>query len=524
MARGLYRFYLYAISSALLIFVVIATDPLLAMLLAYTPLQGIYSGPPTRSALVQALVFALVSWLIAGTLGGLHYWLIRRDMRNDPAAGTSAIRAFFLNITETVGVLIAVGMIGFGAIDNRAHNPNTDVTWAVATGLLTLAAVLLLELERRRVPAQKGAALIFQRLHLFGTQAILLFFFTGAFLNNFRFLIKELFFSNTNLCVDSYCPTYNSGGLALTLFWFAICWLAYGLATSRDTSRNVRMVMHGASLAFGTGYGLFGVFTGLDLLLSPLFKISVQLRDVLGFSAPYDFFSPLLLGLLITTAYSLLLHDVSRRGLIEARVRELIEWAIAAVLMAILFWSGIGYALYNLVQTLAPTPLVPDGESWAATLALVISGVGYIPLGLYIRHCKILNPAAATWTRRGFVLLLLSAGVLALVIGSAIALYAWGTSLLGSPISNWPQTAHVGLAIAIVGAIVTGIYLWSAQKEQLLTRHARTDEPPTPAPPVPAGPETLEKILDELLAGHISREEAATRIRALESFSVALPG
>src|SRR5690349_17906120 len=98
MARNLYRFYLYAVFLAMLIFAAVAIDMFLQTFLALTALRGTYSSSPTNAALVQVTVFFVVSWFVAGLLGGLHYWLIRRDMQNDPAAGHSAIRAFFLNI------------------------------------------------------------------------------------------------------------------------------------------------------------------------------------------------------------------------------------------------------------------------------------------------------------------------------------------------------------------------------------------------------------------------------------------
>jgi hypothetical protein len=53
-------------------------------------------------------VFAVVAWVIAGALSGLRYWLIRCDIQSDPTTGASAIRTFFLNITEAVGIALAV--------------------------------------------------------------------------------------------------------------------------------------------------------------------------------------------------------------------------------------------------------------------------------------------------------------------------------------------------------------------------------------------------------------------------------
>lgn len=515
MARSLYRFYLYTIFIALVIFAVVVTAQLLSTLFALTPLRGTYDSPPTHAELVQSLVFAIVGWIISGTLGGLHYWLIRRDQRSDPSAGASAIRSFFLNATEATGVLMVVSLIGFSVLGTWAYTEGGGSS-SIGVALPTLAMVLLLEWERRRFPAAKGAALVFQRLHFFGVQSILVALLAGVFINNtFRPLISLLFFGGQGQCSGDYCPSYNATGLTVMLLWFIAGWLVYCWLTRDDSSRIVRMIMHGSSLAFGAGWTLYGVFVAFELILRALFKLPVTLPDILGISAAYDFVSPLVLGILITSIYHLLLRDVSQRGLLEQSTRWLTEWAIGTVLLAGTFWGGAGYGLYNLLQTIAPSPAAPDSQAWVTTLALLITGLSYIPLDLYIRRRFALDPAGAMGPRRGLVLALLAAGIMALAIGGSVALYAWGTSLFGSPITNWPQIAHAGLATAIVGTLVIGIYIWPVRGEHLLSRPAKIDQPPIPE--TPTTPATIESILDELLAGRLSREEAATRIRALSS-------
>lgn len=521
MARSLYRLYLYAIFIALTIFAVISTAQLLSTLFALTPLRGQYDSPPDQTALIQALVFAIVGWIISGTLGGLHYWLIRRDQSSDPAAGASPIRAFFLNITEAGGVLTVVSLVGFSLIGNWAYNSGYDVSWSAGAALPTLAMVVLLELERRRFQARKGAALVFQRLHFFGVQLILLFLLAGSFLSAFRPLIDGLFFKGRDVCSGGYCPAYNLLGLGSMLLWFIACWLIYGLATHQDTSRVTRLIMHGASLAFGIGFILGSVFVALELALRPMFNISVGLSDVLGYNASYDFASPLVLGILVTIIYHLLLRDVSQRGMIKQQTRRLTGWAIATVLLAGAFWWGCAYALYDFLQAIAPSPTGPDNPAWITAIALVITGLAYIPLDFYIRRRFTLDPTATMGPRRGLVLVLLGASILALAIGGAMALYASLTALLGSPLSNWPQIAHAGLAAVIVGAIVAGTYLWSTRGEHLFTRQPGS-QPPTLAAPL-TSTTTIENILDKLLAGKISREEAAIQIRALSIKPVPVP-
>src|SRR5438046_9514739 len=113
MARNLYRFYLYAIYISLLIFIAIVTGQMLNTVLDLTPLRGPFTSAPAGQEIVQSVVLAVLAWVIAGALVGLHYWLIRRDIRHDPAAGASAIRSFFLNITEAIGIALAVPIVGF---------------------------------------------------------------------------------------------------------------------------------------------------------------------------------------------------------------------------------------------------------------------------------------------------------------------------------------------------------------------------------------------------------------------------
>ncbi|HXR64323.1 MAG TPA: hypothetical protein VN729_00255 [Ktedonobacteraceae bacterium] len=520
MARNLYRLYLYIIFIALSLFAVGVTAQLLTTLFAFTPLRGSYAALPTQAALVQSLVFAIVGWLISGALGGLHYWLIRRDMKQDQAAGESAIRSFFLNMTEAGGILVVVPLIGFMALGNWAYNNGGDVSYAIGTALPTLLMVLLLELERRRTQVREGAALVFQRLHFFGVQLILLFFVASAFMTGFRPLIDILFFSRRGMCGNEYCQSYHFAGLALTLFWFVACWLIYSLLTSRDSSRLLRMIMHGASLAFGIGWTLYGAFVAFEVFLSPLFRISVGFKDVMGSFPSHDFVSPLALGIFSTAIYHLLLRDISRRDLIEHSTLLLSEGTIAALLAATAFWAGCGSLLYNLLQWLAPSPTVPENSAWLAALAVLVTGLVYVPLDLIIRRHFALHPDNAIGPRRSLVLALLGAGILAFAIGGVIALYAWGTALLGSPLNSWPQIAHSGLAATIVGAALIAIYVWPLRGEHLLARSSKTAQPP--APEVPPATTTIEDILDELLAGHITRPEAAARIRSLHGTATLL--
>lgn len=195
MARNLYRFYLYSVFIVLVIFAAIALGQLLNTLLLFVPfLRSSYENAPDAAHITQTLVFALVSWAIAGMLGGLHYWLIRRDIGNDPAAGGSAIRSFFLNITQAIGIAVAVPFIGFSVLGQLAYTQQYGLVSILSFTLPTLLVVVLLELERRRTQVTAGAALAFQRLHVYGVQLLFLIMLAFTWERNVNSFIDVLFF------------------------------------------------------------------------------------------------------------------------------------------------------------------------------------------------------------------------------------------------------------------------------------------------------------------------------------------
>jgi hypothetical protein len=542
MLRNLYRFYLYSIYIALLVFVAVITGRLLDALLSLTPLHGSYSSVASQAEVVQALVFAVVTWIIAGVLGGLHYWLIHRDMRSNPSAGTSAIRSFFLNVTEAVAILIAAPIIGFTVFNDLGFYEGTDVASPLSYALPALAIFGLLEWERRRTEMRSRAALAFQRLHLYGVQIFLLSYVSFACFNVIRPLVDGVIFGG-NVAFEqcrSYpgvvsCQHPNLLYLIISLLWFVALWIGYGWLARDDKARLIRLILHGASFAYGVGFLLSGIFFAARLLILPLFNTPAALVDIVGAGAQYDFLSRLLLGVLVAVVYYRWLKRAGREGMIDEDTLILTEIAIADVLSAVSFWWGCGSLLYNLFQTLTPIPNAPDAQSWAAALAFVVAGLGYIPLDLSLLRRNVREAATASGPRRGAVLALLGGGILALAIGGATALYAWMTALLGSAIANWQIVTHTGLAAFVVGLVMAGVYLWFARREHLLGAHHKqqtttavspaddeaTDSVSASSTEVVA-PTTIEGVLDELLAGKITRDEAAERIRALSNVPVSV--
>src|SRR5947199_4164087 len=100
--RSLYRFYLYTVFILLSVYATYTCQQLLSTLLLLTPLRASYETMPSSSDVVQSLTLALVSLVVILLIGGLHYWLIRRDIAQNAEAATSPIRSFFMYITEGI--------------------------------------------------------------------------------------------------------------------------------------------------------------------------------------------------------------------------------------------------------------------------------------------------------------------------------------------------------------------------------------------------------------------------------------
>jgi Domain of unknown function (DUF5671) len=512
MLRALYRFYLYAVSIALLIFIVVALSRLLTTLLAFTPLRGKYGPIPDRAEVVQSIFFAIIALVIGGGLVGLHYWLIRRDIDGDPAAGMSGIRSFFLNITEGIGVLLAVPLIGFFVIGNFTQPSGAYVVVPAAIAIPTLALVGLLEVERRRIRVNGGVALAFQRVHLYSVQIVLLIFLAVAWFSDVKPLVDGVFFGGnaTKESCKYYCTYYYSVfALAASLLWFLAAWLAYGWMVKDDDPSLLRLVLHYLQFTAGLVFVIAGLYLGVEVILLFFFQQVVALKDVLGPYAPYDFVSPLTLGIVVVITYNVLLQLAVQQGLIERRVQFLTECTIVAILAAGAFWWGGGTLLYNTFQVLAHTAELPDSHAWVSGIALMVVGAGYVGLDVYLSQRRKVEPVQAAGPRRGLVFALLGGGILAFAIGGVTALYAWVTALFGSPLNNGQVIINLGLAAFIVGVFLVGIYLWASLREQLFSN--LVEHPTVEAKSMVA----VEGILDDLLANKITRDEAVARIRAL---------
>lgn len=537
MARQLYRVYLYVVSIALLIFGAVSVGVLLATLLSYTSLRGSFRSAPESNELVQRLVFAIVAWLIAVLLGGLHYRLIRRDMTSHPAAASGGIRSFFLNMTEGLAALVAVSAVSnaFNALASRDPSGGVqDTTALFSMGIAALLVALMLEIERRRSVPAAGTPTVFQRLHLFGVPLIVLLMTAFMVWDSAMrttvaaVLLRARVYSPLD---PSACAPFPSakgsviqGPCALpdvTFLWLAVLVMGGALAlyatlARGDTRSLIRTVAHLGSAAFGLLFVLIGLDRGIELLLRAIFGATVGWGDIAHpWNAPYDFISPLTFGLLVCAAYGLWLRAERAYSPLGVEGTTRTMEAVAAAMLAVPFWWGIGRVLDTSFQWLGlgagAGRTVP--EQWAASLALLLTGLAYIPLAIRL----FLQGESAGAPRRGFILALLAGGVVTGAAGLAVTLYTVVTAALNVPLNNWQQVARSGTAALVVGVALAAIYGWIAMREHTiepLFAH-REAAAPTSTQPATGATDTIEQVLDAYAAHTLSRNEATERIRDL---------
>ncbi len=444
MLRGLYRFYLYTVFIAMLLFAANGVYGLLQTALAQTLFKDSYATITTANT-IQAVVFAVIALLTAAIFGGLHYWLIRRDTRNDPAAGNGGVRAFFLNAVELVSMPLAVGTGGF-TIAGLGEQYSGGASYGVAVAITSLAVWAVVEGERRRVPASAGAALVFQRLHFYGVQLVLLFILASIWIRGVGILIDDLFFGGRGTGMPvcggfTACQGPNLLSQVVGVLFVLAFWLSYGWLSRKDTESILRRALHFISFGLGTIALLVGIYRGATLLLLAILHAPINPTSVSGPYAEYDIVTPLTLGLLVIGVYLYWLRNAAHTT--EERVAvSLTAHAIATALMGVSFWYGIGLLVFNLLEQAIPSNIAITTENWANAIALIIAGIAYIPFDILLRRRS--ERASYAAPLRGFVFALFGGGILTSAIGGATALYAYSTSLLGSPLNVWCELEKRG--------------------------------------------------------------------------------
>lgn len=551
MVRTLYRIYLYTVWILLLILAVVATSIFLGTLLSTTPLGGQFEQQPTQQTLTQQAAFLVIAWLIAATLGGLHYWLIQRDMRDDPGAGRGPVRSLYLNYFEANAMLVAAPATA-AALTSLGGDQGGGEAQLLAVGVVSFGFFALLELERRRTTAAPGGAITLQRLHFYGVHLILLFVATYFWLEALGQSLSTVFINTGQLaspCTSdaifngSCYPGYPPPAPHLEWLWVGAIVASlpialYAYAMRADTRSNLRQFLHFVCY----GYGIVWVLVAIDRL-AQLLILAARGRNITAVSVitQYDFVSPAIFGLVVVALYVLWLGRDALLGPMGAHTLGLTVLALTAGILAVPFWIGCGTLLYDVLERYTSGGVTITTDEWASSAALLITGLGYVPLAVRLRQRS--RADARATPRRGLVLALLAGGTLTAAVGLAVTLFAIVTASVGAPLDHWQDTVRSGGAALVIGLVLAGIYAQRALAEGIFRRQgagaseseaaqtqpamripngtaAAPSAPPAPPAAVtpsaaPARDVPVEGVLDDLLAGKLTRDEAAAHIREL---------
>jgi hypothetical protein len=535
-ARAVYRIYLYVMFLVMLGLGAVSVGLLLGTWLLQTPLRGQDQSPPDHTTLVQQATFGLIGLAVGLGLSGLHYWLIRRNIADEPTAATGAVRALMLNLAQAITVPFAL-FAGVGVLGILATSGVAGIATTLTITLVALAVFVLLQLERGRAQPAPGAPIVLQRLHVYGVQTV--FFLLAAGLTYLTFALYDtvqlVFVAQgaiPNPCDEFLAPGSPSCNLSghvvgdwLAVAWVAAGWLLYAWLGHGDGRSALRQVAQYLGFAVGVGYAIVGVGLVATLVLQALLAgIPITAQH---FVNEVNFVPPTAIGLVVMLGYGLMLVRHAPETAIGRSGTETGLMALAGALLAVPFYGSLIASIYGLVEYVAPGGQPPDRAMWASILAVLVAGLAH-PLLAYLLRMRS-APGALIGPRRAFTLALLAAGGLAGAGGLVSALYLVVTAALGTPVTdNWQPAARIAGVFTLVGAFVAGLHLWRVLTERKLVEQPIPATPSAPgAPAMPTRPveaagsgatpgaDSVESVVDGLLAGRLSREQAMAQLHAL---------
>lgn len=525
MARGLYRAYLYVVTIALAVFLTFSLSGLLGSLLRLTPLHGQYGQATTGADVTQSVVLALVTLIIVAGLGGLHYWLIRRDMASDPKPGESGVRAFTLNLALLASTLVAV-FAGATALSQFDLTFQNEVASPLAGAIGALGLTLALSWERSRATPTRGAALVFQRLRIDGL-GLILALITLSYLSSAVYRTENLIgnVSGAIPCTATQ-PTEPFNGLYLPTCvgsdligaWAAavlviVVWLVYLFRAGLQ-----RTLIRPVFLLLGFAAGVIALIVGLQRIVEYLLRLVTATAGAQpDYFNQYNAAPTLVFAALALAVYGWRLTRSAAHEPLDQPTTRLTMRAVGGVIFAGPFWVGAWMLLNNAFIHYFPGGQ-PTDTNWHQAIATVIAGLAYVPLALWLGASS--RAEGIKGPRRGFVLVLLAAGALVTAGSAATLIYSVVTATLGVPLPNWQDIARQAGAALIVGLALGGLYLWLAAREGQFTRAPRPQVEPAVAGEAGAlasadGHAALDDVLAQFQQGGLNQAEAAERIRAL---------
>jgi hypothetical protein len=357
---------------------------------------------------------------------------------------------------------------------------------------------------------------VLQRLHLYGVQLIVLIAAMSIWTTAISTTV-QVAAGRYSTYAPTPCYMYPSSpepascaqstpllGPWLAVLWTVVVWALYFLLSRRDSHSVLRTVAQFSGFLVGLIGVLIGVQRAVELGLRLAFGLETSFFQALATS--YDFLPPLLFGAVVLAGYGVWLERDSAKNPLGEVGTELTTLAVTGITLGFAFYSAV-IALLDQLGEASFAGAAISTTTLAANLALLFTGLAYPLVAIELRRRT--TQDAPIGPRRAYVLAGLAAGALAAAIAGAIALYLLISALLGSPVgTDWPAKARLAAEVLVVGAFITGIHLWRA-----LAEHSFSARPAVAAQTPGGSSESVEGILDELLAGKITRDQATARLK-----------
>jgi hypothetical protein len=535
-ARTLYRIYLYIFTAVLIIFAASVLGIFLGTVFQFTPLRLDFETPPDVNQLKQMTTLLVIALVVALALGGLHYWLIRRDIAQDPDAARGPVRALVLNALQAGAALFAlfsgiaiVGPIALGTVSGTASG--------LATLIPAVVVFALVQLERGRARPAPGAALALQRLHVYFIQTVTLLTALYSLYTAVSTSVQALFVAlglttrNCNRAVALF-PTYCDLGIQLRTAWFTVLWIvvvwAVYLWLGQGDGRSVlRQFAQYFGFLVGIGFVIFGTERAAELVLRAALQVLVVTPDVL--ISQFDFITPIIVGLILLVGYGAALMSHAADAPLGRTGTETALLALSGATLALPFYIGVILLLEGALEQVVPDGHPPDNSLWAIYGAILISGLAH-PLVAYVLRLRG-AAAALAGPRRAYTFALLAGGALTATLTGITLIYVLVTAALGTPVEiEWQPLARVDAVVFAVSAFVAGVQLWRliAERGPAGAKPAVVPSPapapaaaastPAPAPSAPPPADEVAAVVDALLAGRLTRDQAIAALqRAIHS-------
>ncbi len=441
-ARGVRRFFQYAVLYALLLVTAIGASDLLARAFGVDYEQ--WEDPD--ALLARSLAFVIVGGAVSATL----LWGTRRSHHRDAAEGRSLLFTIYLTLAALTGAIAFTGatqelvsaLVGDGAVRPAA-----------LAGVIVWATFWLLHRywARRALDARRDTPhLLLGSLYGLSYVAAGLTQLLGAALDVF---LRPDVFGHRLGGLGTGAGLLVAGGIV-----WGVYWLASGIRLPRRTFWLVYV------LPFGVGGGLVMALVAASRLV---WSVLVWfLGDRLGAPAAEHFDSAaveiaaLLVGVLLWWYHRSVLGDVGRSE--PRRVYEYLVSGIALVAAAL----GVGTVIVALIES--ATPGIDIGMTVLNTLwaAVTLLAVGVPVWWIFWRRIQSATaadpqPEIASLSRRIYVVLLFGLAAVAAVIALiTVAMSFFGDLVEGVLGATTLRSMRYGLG-TLVAAGAVAVYHWA---------------------------------------------------------------